>query len=244
MSLWSRIGGSLGQRESRARILATDMGRYGRKENSQNDEDGVLEYLFQMLPPRRRYYVEFGIGPTHRDTAYAGGLEGNCVLLRKQGWDGLFMDGAVHPSEYDVKTEFVTALNINALFEKHGVPDDVDLVSIDVDGQDIWIWLALQARPQVVVIEYNGGIPYGDSKAVPFDVSFQWDGSDFMGASFSAVVKIGAAKGYVPVYANGVNLIFVAKELVANAGAFQPEALYRHASYHHADPYKRAWAAI
>jgi hypothetical protein len=244
MSLGSGIGRLFGRRERRARILATELGRYGRKVHSQNDEDGVLEYLFQMYPPRRRYFVEFGIGPTHRDTVYAGGLEGNCVLLKKQGWDGLLLDGGVHPAEYGVKREFVTALNINALFEKHGVPDDLDLVSIDVDGQDIWIWLALQARPQVVVIEYNGGIPYGESKAVPFDTGFQWDGSDFMGASFSAVVKIGAAKGYVPVYANGVNLIFVAKELVANAAAFKPEALYRYASYHHTDPYKRRYTAI
>lgn len=226
-------------------VLDAELGKFGRKVRSQFDEDGIIAYLFSVIAPRSRSFVEFGIGPAHRDVAYAGGLEGNCVLLREQGWTGLFMDGGLHPASFGVQREFITPLNVDRLFAKYRVPYNVDLVSIDVDGQDLWIWLALSARPSVLIVEYNGSIPFGVSKTVPFRMDFGWDGTQWMGASFSALVKVGAAKGYVPVYANGVNLFFVREELVANAGDFRPETIFRPAPFdHRADPQERPFTVI
>jgi hypothetical protein len=127
----------------------------GRRVHAQNDEDGTIEAIFQDIPPRSRYFVEFGIGPAWLDPNYTKGLEGNCIRLKEQGWKGLFMDSALHPARFEVTQEFITALNINSILRKHEVPEEVDVISIDVDGQDFWIWMALDYRPTLIVIEYN-----------------------------------------------------------------------------------------
>ena len=102
----------------------------------------------------------------------------------------------------------------------------------------------MSARPQLVIVEYNGEMPFHESKVVPYDPNFGWDGTQWMGASFSALVKVGAAKGYIPVYANGVNVFFLQKKLVANAADFDPEKIYRFLPYHPADPYNRPFTQI
>ena len=74
------------------------LGPFEEKVSSQFGEDGVISEIFNRIPPRSRTFVEFGIGPTWKDTTYQGGLEGNCVALRDAGWRGLFMDAREHPS--------------------------------------------------------------------------------------------------------------------------------------------------
>ena len=69
-------------------------------------------------------------------------------------------------------------------------------MSIDVNGQEFWIRMALQARPKVIIIEYNGGLAKKDSITTRFDVSFTWDSSMYHGASLLALTKLAEAKHY------------------------------------------------
>jgi hypothetical protein len=222
----------------------TQLATFENKVTSQFGEDGVIDAIFKIIPPRSRYFVEFGIGPNWLDPTYSRGLEGNCVELRRQGWRGLMMDAGEHPPEYDVRVEFIEPASINDILEKHGVPKDVDVISIDVDGQDWWIWKELRLQPVLVVIEYNGHKPADISVTVPLDPKFRWDGTDYYGASLLAMDKLAQQKGYTLVFANGVNAFFVLTELLINPEDFRFYELYRPAANHTPDPLKRPFGWI
>jgi len=217
----------------------------GAKTHSQNDEDGIIEAIFTDVPPQSKYFVEFGIGPNWQDPTYSNGIEGNCVLLRKNGWRGLFMDGGTHPPQYDIKREFISALNINSLLRKYSVPENVDVISIDVDSQDFWIWMACYFRPTLYILEYNANfMQIYQSKTIEFDPSYRWDGTKYYGASLGAMVKLGADKGYKLVHANGVNAFFVRADMLANAEDFKDEDLIVSVDQHRVDYLQRRWVEI
>ena len=200
-----RRGWDLGVRKKPIR----DLTPYEKRFRSQHGEDGILHALFSFLGAPHRYFVEFGAGD---------GRENNTRHLSELGWTGLRMDGGHESEALGVRREFIDAGNINDLFRKYGVPDDFDLLSIDIDGNDYWVWKALdhRYRPRVVVMEYNANIPPEESRTVPYDPNFRWDGSDFFGASLLALKNLGARKGYVLVGcdSSGTNAFFVQEPLV------------------------------
>lgn len=194
--------------------LPVDLAQFGRKVTSQNDEDGVVKAIVDRVP-MRRYFVEFGVHPT----------EGNCLQLIKQDWNGLFLDGG---SKVEwIKREFVSASNIMALLRKYQVPDDFGLLSIDIDGQDLWVWQAIEYKPQLVIIEYNGALPIDKSWSMPYNDKHSWDRTDWYGASLLALSVIGNRKGYTLVYANGVNAFFVRSDAFDNPREFKFANIYR-----------------
>jgi hypothetical protein len=226
-------------------IVPAPLSDRGFKGSSQNDEAGIISAIFAAVPPRRKFFVEFGIGPRANDPTYSFGLEGNCVDLRAEGWDGLFMDAGIHPPHFKVCREIVTPDNIHPLLHKYRVPNDFSVLSIDVDGQDIWIWKAVNAQPELVIIEYNPIHRPEASVSVPLDPNFRWDGTNYYGASLCALNKVGREKGYRLVYANWVNAFFVLDRLIANKGDFNYEQLYRyHPGYHSPDSLQRAYVPI
>ena len=141
--------------------------RFGYKGYSQGDEDGIIDEIFRRIGTASRYFVEFGAG---------AGLENNSAALLLAGWRGAWLDGhegnvasiraAFAPDlasgRLAVRQSFITADNIEALFDELGVPEEPDLLSIDLDFNDYWVWRAIvRWRPRVVVIEYNAS--YGRS---------------------------------------------------------------------------------
>jgi hypothetical protein len=114
-----------------------------------------------------------------------------------------------------VHRDFVTAENVESLLDRHGVARDLDLLSIDVDGNDWWIWRALRSRrPRVVAIEYNAYRGAAASVVVPYDPAFRWRDDDFYGASLLALSRLAPAKGYALLGcdSSGTNAFFVANE--------------------------------
>ena len=186
---------------------------------SQNGEDGVIAELVRRAGAPGRFFVEFGIGP---------GLEGNCVFLAQAlGWSGLFIE----PGDEDhaalarrfgghpgISTENarVTPENVEELFGRQDVPAEPDVLSIDVDGNDYWIWEALEGyRPRIVVIEYNGALDHSRRLVQPLDPASSYDGTDFYGASLGALRALGESKGYRLAHTDlaGVNAFFVRSDL-------------------------------
>jgi len=206
--------------------LDPTLGRYEDKTYSQSNEDGVIAYLTRALGISNGYFVEFGVGPPLGRDIEETGLEANCRLLLESGWSGLFMDGNQYPPGTGVRREFVTALNINPLLKRYAVPNEIDLFSIDVDGQDFWIWMNLAYRPKILIIEYNANFGIEVSKTVPFHPNFRWEGAGYYGASLTAFYKLGRSKGYTLVWSNGANAFFVRDELVENAADFQLDRLH------------------
>lgn len=177
---------------------------------SQNGEDGVLAKIFQLIPPSSKFCVEFG--------AYDGVTGSNTYLLRRQGWNALLLDRMYEIPEYNLFKEFITAENINDLFEKYHLPNDFDLLSIDIDYNDFHIWKVIDEkfRPSVVLIEYNATHLPNEDKVVKYRPYFAGDGTNYFGASILALYHLGRSKGYSLVYAEkaGVNLFFIRDDLL------------------------------
>lgn len=183
----------------------------------------IAEVLRRIGAPGR-FFVEFGIET---------GVEGNCVQLAAEGWSGLFIEGdpdafAGLQERYSgngrVKTVHARVLpeNVEQIFDEHGVPREPDVLSIDVDGNDFWIWRALVSfRPRLLVIEYNAGLGSERRLVQPYSPDFRWDGTDFFGASLAALRALGDEKGYANVHneSAGVNAFFVRSDL---AGRLPP----------------------
>ena len=224
--------------------LPVPLRTYGRKGSSQNNEAGIIDAVLDAIPVRKKFFVEFGIGHGPGDASYSKGLEGNCVELKASGWSGLFMDAGIHPPEYEIKEEFVSDENINQLLAKYRVPADFAIISIDVDGQEYWIWKALRARPELVIVEYALEHGPDDAVTVPRDPAFRWDGTNYGGASLRALWKLGKDKGYTLVHANRVNAFFVSSNLVSNPDDFPFESMYDHGKIHPNDPLNRQWLKV
>jgi hypothetical protein len=194
---------------------------FERRLSSQNGEDGVLALILYRIGVASYWFIEFGI---------EDGSQGNCVsLAREGGWDGLFIECdddnfALLEDRWRDEPRIralhakVTADNVNELFAGFGVPTEPDVLSIDVDGNDYWIWEALVGyRPRVVVIEYNASINPEVTVAMPRDDDHAWDGTDYFGASIGALRHLGRKRGYRLVHTDsvGVNAFFVREDLAA-----------------------------
>lgn len=204
-----------------------DLSGYESSVFSQNGEDGVLQEILHRIGVRGRFFVEIGAHAT----------EANCLVLADiLGWSGCFFESDGEHLEHlrrkyegidavTVVAARVTADNIDALLDRCDVAPDVDVLSIDVDGNDYWLWRALQRhRPRIIVIEYNASLPATARLVQPYDPHSNWDGSAFFGASRSAMVELAHAKGYRLVHCDiaGVNLFFVCAELAGSG--FLPES--------------------
>lgn len=184
-----------------------DINYFEKKVYSQNGEDGIIEFIFNTIGTTNRFFVEFGV---------QDGMNCNTrYLLDMKGWNGLMMEADDHGKPH-IKKEFVTAENINDLFEKYLVPHYFDLLSIDIDFNDYWVWNAIKTyHPRVVIIEYNATFPHTESKVVEYNPKSNWDGTNYFGASLLALVKLGKSKGYTLIGcdSNGVNAFFIKNEL-------------------------------
>jgi len=172
---------------------------------SQNGEDGILRFLFYKIKTTNKYFVEFGS---------ADNIENNTKTLQLLGWKGLLMDGVY--SSNRVMKEIVNAENIENLFLKYNVPEKFDLLSIDIDSNDYWVWKAIvKYKPRVVVIEYNSSLGYEDSLTIKYDPNYWWnDNTNYFGASLKALAKLGQLKNYQLVCCDlkGFNAFFVLNE--------------------------------
>lgn len=206
---------------------------------SQNEEDGLVVALTRAACPPVRRFAELGCGPNG----------GNCgVLAGELGWGGLMIDGkyinvekvrgAFGADIYAVQA-LVTAENVDDLLARHGIRGDVGVLSIDVDGIDLWLWQAVTvAVPRVVVIEYNAVFGAQRSVTVPYDPGFQRDRRPgirlFYGASLRALCRVGRRKGYrlVAVEARGTNAFFLRDDVAADIPAVEVDRAYRGADRH------------
>jgi hypothetical protein len=197
----------------------------GYKIFSQHDEDGIIEEIFNRIQCTDRFFVEFGVGE---------GLE-NCTLYcLLKGWRGVWIDGSAqtyqdvlknlkdHIQSRSVSTRyaFINAENIEDLFAEMQVPFEFDLLSIDIDRNDYWVWRGIKKyRPRVVAIEYNASLGPVAPVVVPYDPQATWDGfSNYYGASLKALEILGREKEYSLVGCNytGVTAFFVRNDLVGD----------------------------
>jgi hypothetical protein len=195
---------------------------------SQHDEDGILLLIFAIIGTLNGRCVEICAGD---------GLECNTAnLLVHHRWQGLLVDGNLTNVQHarlfygqhantrfwppTVVQAWITRNNVNELIRSNGFGGEIDLLSLDIDGIDYWLWEQIDCiSPRVVVLEFNHlwgpdaavTVPYRDD----FVAEFSAYGSDYAGASLRAFVKLGRIKGYRLVGVNSIatNAFFIRADI-------------------------------
>lgn len=164
-------------------------------------EDRKAYRLLKKMGIRSRTAVEFG--------AHDAFYKSNTAYFREvHGWRTILFD--LEPRSELVNRAQITAENINQVFDDFEVPEDVDVISIDIDGNDLWVWKALTYRPQVLIIEYNPRWRPERRRTIPYDPNRGvWDRTEYYGASAGALVALGREKGYSLADSTDGNLLFV-----------------------------------
>jgi hypothetical protein len=215
-----------------------ELNAYEKKVRSRHGADGIIAELFHRLGTTNRFLVEFGVEE---------GLECNTAHLTiDQHWRGLLIEGS--PAWYAklrdhyknmglhqvaLVHQLITKENITTLFTENQVPTEFDLLSIDIDGNDYWVWKELSDyQPRVVVIEYNATYPPPKKWVVQYHPTFIWDGrTDYYGASLASLAELGKQLGYALLGTDckGVDAFFLRRDLVPMSGFAEkaPELVYR-----------------
>lgn len=168
---------------------------------SQNGEDGIIEEIFRRIGVTDKTFVEFGVH----------GLKNNSTFLLVKGWRGLWI-GANPEASRRIERKFhellnarilkyrrawITCENIERIIQAEEIPGSFDLLSIDLDGNDYWIWKAINTfKPRVVSIEYNSVFPADVTWVMKYNESHTWDQTNYFGASLKALELLGTKKGY------------------------------------------------
>ena len=198
---------------------------FGYKVYSQNDEDGIIQEIFKRIGTETKEFIEFGVN---------NGLECNSHYLLHCGWHGLWLEGSagfckeignkfrpvIKDGRLKVINAFITRKNIEGLINRNrntNAKDSMpDFLSIDIDGNDWYVWDAIKSiKPRLVCIEYNGKFPPDNSWKQAYNSKHVWDYTDWQGASLKAMELLGREKGYVLVGTNltGTNAFFVREDL-------------------------------
>jgi hypothetical protein len=193
---------------------------------SQRGEDGIIQYLIKYIRIENPTFVEFGVEDY---------MESNTrFLMMNNNWSGLVMDGSDKAMKslrkrewfwaYDLqaKCAFIDKDNINSLL-KESEFRNIGLLSIDIDGNDYWIFKEIdfsELNPSIIIVEYNALFGSKRPISVPYDKHFNRTKAHysnlFFGASLAALDYVAQQKGYALVCCNtaGTNAFFVRKDLL------------------------------
>jgi hypothetical protein len=191
---------------------------------SQWGEDGIIDWLISKIPDISNTFIEFGVeNYTESNTRF---------LLKNRNWSGLVIDGSgdnidnikkqdIHwKYNLTAKHAFIDCDNINNIITESGIQGDVGLLSIDIDGNDYWVWKSIESvSPAIVVCEYNA--VFGDENyfTVPYKKDFYRTEAHYsnlyFGASIRALISLGKIKGYtfIGTASSGVNAFFIRNDL-------------------------------
>lgn len=220
---------------------------------SQCGEEGILKHIFNNIGTTNKILVDIGASDGYRLS--------NTRDFLDNGWTGfLFEADAVswhlqNPATHCINVTRVTSANINSLLAAPlkifpsnilvRCPNTIDLMSLDIDSTDYWVWKALDVvKPRVVVVEFNAAFPVDASITIPDDPNFNFQENLYYGASFTAMKRLGEKKGYYCVgQIADSNMFFV--HHTAHQFTSTPVVKYK-VQYGHkaADAFERPWLHV
>ena len=202
-----QLSGRLASWQVRSRNTVSNLQEVEFRVSSQWGQDGIIDWLIERaeVPAAAQTFVEFGVEDYRQSNTR--------FLLQNRNWRGLIIDGdpaivkAVKSDglawRYDLtaRSDFITRENINELISGAGFGGELGLLSIDIDGNDYWVWEALHTvRPIICICEYNA--VFGDVHpiSIPYDQQFSRTKAHpsnlYFGASNAALCSLAAKKGY------------------------------------------------
>jgi hypothetical protein len=186
---------------------------------SQFGDDGIIQYLVSKLDIPNKTFIEFGVeNYTEANTRF---------LLVNNNWKGLVIDGSQNNIDYIKndqlstlfllysKCAFITKDNINDLIAEMNFEPDLGLLSVDIDGNDYWVWKAIDVvKPVIVVSEYNADFGTDNAWTIPYKADFvigKEQPINYWGVSLLSLCDLAEEKGYSFVGCNsqGNNAYFV-----------------------------------
>lgn len=212
-------------REFRSLKNPIALGRAEFRVFSQFGDDGIIQYIISRLSLAKsdRRFIEFGV-ENYRES-------NTRFLLLNDNWTGLVMDGR-EDNVASIRSEalywrndvtalarFITRDNINAILQEAGFFGRLGILSVDVDGNDYWIWEAITVvDPAVVIVEFNGIFGSREAVTIPYQADFVREKAHYSflywGTSLKALCFLAGQKGYVWIGCNnaGNNAYFVRSE--------------------------------
>ena len=178
------------------------------KKYSQCGEEGYLNFIFDNIDVKNNFCVEFGAGD--------GEHLSNTKYFRELGWRSLLIDSQESEDEKIYQSK-ITKDNIVGIFEKFGVPNNFDLLSIDIDGNDYWVLEEILSKynPRVIIAEFNASIT--ESLAIEYNENHEWKGNNYFGFSLEAGKVLAKKYGYEVIFQNDdLNMYLVKKELLGD----------------------------
>jgi len=216
---------------------------YGYKVYSQNDEDGIINEIFNRIGCKSNKFLEIGIG---------NGLENNSLYLLLQGWKGAWIDcnskaikeiqvklsNLVHNNKLQLVCEYIDKNNIKKIINNLELkPNEIDLLSIDIDGNDYYLLNELHyLRPRLIVTEYNAKFPPSISYCMAYNPNHRWNRDDHFGMSLRYITEKMETWGYKLVTCNliGTNAFYVREDLISEQfkEEFDVEVQYQKPRYY------------
>lgn len=194
--------------------------KFGFSAGSQNEEDGILVEIFNRVGHGERRFFEFGVGSGMQNcTIYflLGGWRGGWVEVNAAKHDFIRRHFAFHiaSGSLTVTDRPVTPDNVDAIAEMLGVATDLDLMSIDIDGNDFFVFQEMKLKPRVLVVEYNGLFPPPHRIVQAYDPNYSYSAESYTGCSLQSLTDLATRKGYRLVGTNlsGLNAFFVREDI-------------------------------
>ena len=208
---------------------------YQRQVHSQSGEDGILEKIFESLGIEKGWYCEFGAGD--------GNWICNTRKLREEGWKGVLIEGdnesflnlkgnyGSHP-DVSIIESYISCEpgeSLDDLLATTEIPKDFDFLSIDVDGNDLWIWKSIKNyEPKIIAVEYNPHYEPSESLTIEYDPNHRFNSDNYYGATAGAFNKLAEEKGYKLIGStNGLNLFYCKKEISDQFKELDINAVYQ-----------------
>jgi hypothetical protein len=197
---------------------------YGFKVYSQWDEDGIIQFLIKKIPIKNKVFIEFGVENYEESNTR--------FLLKNNDWKGLIIDGNKANVNFirsdnlywqhniEAIHSFVTKTNINAIISQNISVEDIGILSVDIDGNDYWIWKEISTvKPRIVIAEFNNLFGKDLAVTVPYKENFIRGKEHFthlyFGCSLKALILLAKEKGYFFIGCNKkcMNAFFVRNDL-------------------------------
>jgi len=220
-----------------------DINKYEFKKTSQNNEDGIIEFIFNKIGLKKINFVEIGFDF----------YQNNSLNFLSKVRKGLFIDGSedkviklksiialLYPfNNINVVKKFIDKDNLNLIIDDHfHNNEEIDFFSIDVDGNDYYLFENLKIRPKVICIEYNFWLGPDVKSSIPYDKNFTWEtGSMYFGASLNLLCELAKRKGYylIALESHCVNAFFIRSDLKNNFEIIDNIKYFRTPKYYSMD---------
>lgn len=195
---------------------------------SQFGDDGIIQWLVQQLPLINKTFIEFGV-ENYREA-------NTRFLLVSNNWSGFVIDGSEENIDtlkseqlykfFDLQAvcSFITSGNINALLSGTGFNKEPGILSIDIDGNDYWVWKAISGiEPAIIICEYNSLFGFSRPYTIPYEDSFVRGKKyhfNYYGISLLSACNLAAEWGYSFIGSNsaGNNAYFINNKYLPHIG--------------------------